>query len=60
MRRSTDLDFTEFVIVASARLFRTAYAVLVFDCDFDAQVCEPIGRIDDSTQDPLFLDGAGL
>jgi RNA polymerase sigma-70 factor (sigma-E family) len=27
MRRSTDLDFTEFVVVASARLFRTAYAV---------------------------------
>jgi RNA polymerase sigma-70 factor (sigma-E family) len=27
MRPSTDLDFTEFVTFASARLFRTAYAV---------------------------------
>jgi RNA polymerase sigma-70 factor (sigma-E family) len=27
MSRSSDLDFTEFVSVASARLFRTAYAV---------------------------------
>jgi RNA polymerase sigma-70 factor (sigma-E family) len=27
MRRSTGLDFTEFVAFASARLFRTAYAV---------------------------------
>ena len=27
MSRSSDLDFTEFVTVASARLFRTAYAV---------------------------------
>ena len=27
MSRSSDLDFTEFVTVASARLFRTAFAV---------------------------------
>jgi hypothetical protein len=47
------------VLAAVAEVAGSEDAVLVFDCDLDAQVCKPIGGIDGSAQDPLFLDGAG-
>lgn len=52
---SYDTDGSVMAAVATAN--GSDAAVLVFDCDLDAQVCEPIGRIEEPTQAPLFLDG---
>jgi hypothetical protein len=46
------------VLAAVADIPGSEDSVLVFDCDPQAQECEPIGRVVDATADHLFLDGA--
>ncbi len=56
-RISLSYDTDGSVMAAVANPTGSQAAVLMFDCDLDAQVCEPIGRITEPTQSPLFLDG---
>ena len=56
-RISLSYDTDGSVMAAVANVTGSEAAVFIFDCDLNAQVCEPIGRIDGPTRDPLFLDG---
>lgn len=55
---SLSYDTDGSVLAAVAGVAGSEDAVLVLDCDLEAQVCEPIGQVEGAPPEPLFLDGA--
>ena len=55
---SLSYDTDGSVLAAAASGEGSATVVRVFDCDYDAHACQPIGRVDGAVQESLFLDGA--